>query len=178
MSIAHPIVRPSQMRHSISWHHADPAEKERMNQGYNWCFEYTGQELTEAEKNHLGKLDELRKRLLSFGGDTACMPIHEEDLGNIMTRGQFFYGDHARMRKGEPCRCHSNSSLLWNANRGKCQIATGYALSEDGIWRQHSWGVQPLTLSWRVWETTQKRVAYFGFVMTDEECEEFYFDNI
>ena len=29
----------------------------------------------------------------------------------------------------------------------------------------------------RVWETTVKRVAYFGFVMNDTECQEFFDNN-
>lgn len=29
----------------------------------------------------------------------------------------------------------------------------------------------------RVWGTTVKRVAYFGVVLTDEECEQFWYDN-
>ena len=72
---------------------------------------------------------------------------------------------------------NSNSALLWDANREKCQIATGYALSADGCWRQHSWVVQPLTTKYRIWETTEKRIAYFGFILNDEECEEFYYNN-
>lgn len=74
-------------------------------------------------------------------------------------------------------RCHFNSARMWDANRGKCQIATGYALSDDGCWRQHSWVVQPLTVKYRIWETTEPRIAYFGFIMTDEECEDFLYQN-
>lgn len=62
-------------------------------------------------------------------------------------------------------------------NQGRCSIATGYALSEDGLWRSHSWVIQPMKRTVRVWETTVKRVAYFGVVLTDEECEQFWYDN-
>lgn len=125
----------------------------------------------EAEK--MEKMFVLRDKLLSFGGAEACMPIIEEDYDNIMNRGQLFYGKGTHFRKGEPCRCHSNACYLWEANKGRCQIATGYALSSDGIWRQHSWVVQPIATKWRVWETTEPRVAYFGFIMDDDECERF-----
>ena len=53
----------------------------------------------------------------------------------------------------------------------------GYALSEDGLWRCHSWVVQPMARTVRVWETTVKRVAYFGVVLTSEECEDFVENN-
>lgn len=93
-----------------------------------------------------------------------------------LSRGQFFYGS-SYMRKGQPSQCHANSAYLWDANRGHCSIATGYALSEDGLWRCHSWVVQPRSRTMRVWETTVKRVAYFGFVMNDTECQEFLDNN-
>lgn len=95
-----------------------------------------------------------------------------------MSRGQFFLGKGAKLKKGEPCHCHSNAAYMWEANKGRCQIATGYALSDDGLWRQHSWIVQPLKVKYRVWETTVKRVAYFGTILTDEECEAFCYKNI
>lgn len=79
--------------------------------------------------------------------------------------------------RGQPSQCHANSAYLWDANRGHCSIATGYALSEDGLWRCHSWVVQPRSRTMRVWETTVKRVAYFGFVMNDTECQEFLDNN-
>lgn len=75
------------------------------------------------------------------------------------------------------CQCHYNSARLWYKNKDRCFIATGYALSEDGLWRCHSWVVQPMARTVRVWETTVKRVAYFGVVLTSEECEDFVENN-
>ena len=40
-----------------------------------------------------------------------------------------------------------------------------------------AWVVQPRSRTMRVWETTVKRVAYFGFVMNDTECQEFLDNN-
>ena len=77
----------------------------------------------------------------------------------------------------QDCQCHYNSARLWYKNKDRCFIATGYALSEDGLWRCHSWVVQPMARTVRVWETTVKRVAYFGVVLTSEECEDFVENN-
>jgi hypothetical protein len=55
-----------------------------------------------------------------------------------------------------------------------CSICTGYALTRDGMWRQHSW---VYTRSGTVVETTVKRVQYFGFIMNETECEIFLEDN-
>ena len=127
----------------------------------------------EKEAAAMQKMFVLGDKLLSFGGKYTCLPLYEEDYEKIMSRGQFFYGKGAHFSKGEDCHCHSNSAYLWDANRGRCRIATGYALSADGIWRQHTWVVQPLTTKYRVWETTVKRIGYYGVVLTDDECEVF-----
>ena len=97
-------------------------------------------------------------------------------IPKILERGRFFCGS-SYMRKGQDCQCHYNSARLWYKNKDRCFIATGYALSEDGLWRCHSWVVQPMARTVRVWETTVKRVAYFGVVLTSEECENFVENN-
>jgi hypothetical protein len=40
-----------------------------------------------------------------------------------------------------PSNCHGNTAMLYVHHRGAVQIASGYALSEDGLWYQHSWGI-------------------------------------
>ena len=42
----------------------------------------------------------------------------------------------------------------------------GYALSGDGLWREHSW----LLADKAVVETTESRLLYHGFVRTDDEA--------
>jgi len=79
------------------------------------------------------------------------------------------------MSRRQPSRCHANSGFLWDANRDKLELCTGYALSEDGLWRQHSWCWWPAQR--KVVETTERRKAYVGFVMTAKRVEQFYYDN-
>ncbi len=90
-----------------------------------------------------------------------------------MQRGQFWYGDKIHIMKGDPGECHRNSSLIWKRNKNSIRLVTGYALSDDGMWRQHSWCIWIKPRVNRVIETTAKRIAYFGFVMTLAECERF-----
>lgn len=120
------------------------------------------------------ELLELKRALLDIGGWAVCVPKKEEDLKKIMIRGRSFPG-RSTLMKGEPCQCHLNSACCWDENRDRCKICTGYALSKDGMWRQHSW---VFTNQGRVVETTEKRVQYYGFVMTELECEEFLFANL
>ena len=120
----------------------------------------------------------MRNKIISFAGDIVCLPNIEEDLEKIMTRGQFWYGDNPIIMEGAHSHCHANSSYLWEANKDRVLLATGYALSDSGgMWRQHSWGVQPRKNDSVIIETTVERVAYFGFVMTKEESENFLNEN-
>lgn len=121
----------------------------------------------------------LHKVLLSIGGSETCLPPVEEDMKAILDRGRFF-GGRSRMMKGKPSQCHRNSCELWRLNHEdhNVQICTGYALSEDGMWRQHSWLLlQDMNNQETVIETTKKRKAYFGFVMTEDEALDFVSAN-
>jgi hypothetical protein len=115
----------------------------------------------------------LKKKLLAIGGWAVCAPVIEPDKEKILERGRKFPG-RSKMMRGEPCRCHSNSAACWEENRELCRICTGYALSKDGVWRQHSW---VYTSDGIVVETTEKRVQYFGFIMNEDECEDFCLNN-
>ncbi|WP_415912245.1 hypothetical protein [Neptuniibacter sp. QD37_11] len=135
------------------------------------------------------RLIELKEKLQSIAGGMLSAQ-YEEDLDKILTRGFVIDGDNSGLMLGEPSQCHMNSANLWDANRDKVRIATGYALSEDGQWCQHSWCVCPMyddvniedldinsSEGWQAIETTEERLVYFGFVMTEEEAEAFLFSN-
>lgn len=124
-----------------------------------------------------GKLEGLKTHLLDIGGWCVILPAIEEDFLKLITRGRRFAGKSIFM-KGLPSQCHYNSACLWDENRDSLYIATGYALSKDGVWRQHSWCTLPTKRSWRVVETTEKRVQYFGYILHHKEAEQFYFDNM
>src|SRR5262245_12343254 len=83
------------------------------------------------------RMAELQQRLLELGGEAPAFTFLEPDIEQLLERGQPF-GGRSRLKIG-PGKCHENSALLWNKNRDTMFIATGYALSEDGVWRQHSW---------------------------------------
>lgn len=175
-----PIRRPDQMARGLRWSKLDPDHQEAIR-GKFWARNYEG-DLRVAfpgEKFDLvSGLMELKERLLGFGGEEACLPAWEEDLEKIMARGQFWYGARAKKMPGRPSDCHRNACLLWEANQGQVHIATGYALSKDGLWRQHSWAIWERQSRNTVVETTESRIGYFGFVMTKEEAERFYMDNL
>jgi len=53
--------------------------------------------------------------------------------------------------------CHNNCFRLLQADKIDT-IFTGYALSDDGLWRNHSWGLKKDFLI----ETTEERLVYLG----------------
>lgn len=129
-------------------------------------------------KNRYPRLSDLEAKLLSLGGDVVCL-MDDEDLETTLSRGEIFKARGSILKKGLPSQCHANSAALWEVNKDKLDLVTGYALSVDedglGVWRLHSWCV--FKESGKVVETTVKRKLYFGFKMTQEESEEFYYNN-
>lgn len=141
-----------------------------------------------TSKFHAGTPEEhaqflaLHKKLLSYGGLETCLPDIEPDIQRILSRGYLRNGT-SLMMPGEPSHCHSNVCNLWAQNRADndVRICTGYALSEDGLWRCHSWLLHTYDTATqhreRVVETTEKRLAYFGYEMSEAEARQFCYEN-
>jgi len=171
-----PIYNPEQMLPGkpLVCQPPDDEWQNRINADCWWASGYKGSE--SGNQSDMA----LMKKLLSFGGYEACVQYHEEDAKNLLERGQLWYEDHSVLKKGAPSQCHRNTCDLWEANHAdrEVAIATGYALTDDdGMWRQHTWLLHRRVRSVQVVETTTKRIAYFGFVMTDEEARKFCSDN-
>ena len=165
--------------------------KERLKDRW-WATNYAGNKdnFTEVQ----GRMLKLRDKLISYGGEEVCFFDIDSDLNKLMARGELIIIrdsapnniDEALLKlvKGEASQCHKNSSIVWSSNReskkfdGKLYLVTGYALSEDGMWRQHSWCLlkQPDGTN-TIIETTLKRVAYYGFEMDEEEALHFALSN-
>ncbi|MCD8084592.1 MAG: hypothetical protein LUE86_14065 [Clostridiales bacterium] len=152
--------------------------KRRIDTGMWWSTGYRRNDITPEMR----KMFTLRDRLLAFGGSEACLPIRDQDYDALMEYGQVWIGhQHITLRKGVPSRCHENSCYQWlkyrNQNTGTFGIATGYALSQDGMWRQHSWCILKKPRSYRIIETTERRELYYGFCMTGEIAQK-WVENI
>ena len=128
----------------------------------------------ELLQNRLKKYPELkplRKKLLLIGGD-EIVPREEPDLSKIIKRGKLFK-NKAILTKLRMISCHTNVAELY-ATKGY-RIATGWALSDDGLWRQHSWCIDSKD---NIVETTKRRKKYFGVVLMRKEAKKFYRENI
>ena len=127
----------------------------------------------ERDSNIDPLLYDLRDRLLTFGGESVCMAFGEPDVNHIMQYGQLWTGFRAQKRRGRQCQCHQNCMDLVFEMKGKYRFCTGYALSEDGMWRQHSWCIERRSRSLKIIETTEPRILYFGYVLDEPELKMF-----
>jgi hypothetical protein len=120
---------------------------------------------------------ELRSKLLGIGGLEVVLPRYDElsepqrsrqryETGRIIQDGQTWPGDEARSEPMEESSCHVNTAILFK--RGGGSIASGFALSEDGLWREHSWIVEGGKRDALV-ETTVLRLLYHGYLLSAEE---------
>jgi hypothetical protein len=69
-----------------------------------------------------------------------------------------------------------HSAMKHLLNHGTYGVMTGYALSPDGMWRQHSWVYDKQRDV--IIETTVKRVGYFGVLLNDLEALTFCTRNV
>ena len=117
----------------------------------------------------------LRQLLLGLGGVELVAPAaFDSALCLLLGRGSAMAGQVTRKRMFEGA-CHRNVSRLWLSNsRALVGTGTGYALSADGLWRQHSWGVQ----SRGIVETTSERQPYFGIVLHGIQADSFAESNL
>lgn len=91
--------------------------------------------------NESNSFNDLKTKLLSYGG-TKVVETYEEDLDKLLNRGQIFNVD-STIVKMKDSRCHFNSANFWRNYTDKngydnCFILTGWALSDDSFWRQHT----------------------------------------
>jgi hypothetical protein len=121
------------------------------------------------------ELKQLKTLLVRLGGDFIVAPPRtpDQDVSSLLELG-FVTSGPITLKVMKFSSCHQNVATIWTKRRfGVVGIATGYALSEDGLWRQHSWGI----LREGVLETTEARVKYFGIVLQGEKADFFAFSN-
>ncbi len=111
----------------------------------------------------------LIKTLTAKHPETAVVvPKDDPDIEAISSKGKFFPVTGRKFSKGSPNSCHWNVIAL--LEKGKVEsMATGYALSDDGGWRSHTWGF----VGDSIVETTFKYTAYFGVKLTKSGVRKF-----
>lgn len=104
----------------------------------------------------------LRKLLLSVGGKQLVPPPGESNEIVHLIESGFVMEHPVTVRIMQSNRCHLNSVELFATGKAT-GLGTGYALSDDGLWRQHSWAFKRQKDGTnRIIETTSLRDRYFG----------------
>lgn len=117
-------------------------------------------------------IKQLCSHLIEFDGNIVVVEFHEspEFCKALVKYGVINPSNKIKIFKGEDRECHTNSAVLWSQNKGAYLLVTGFALSEDNIWRRHSW---VKTKDGKLIETTVKRKKYFGITLKKELAESF-----
>ena len=120
------------------------------------------------------ELRQLKTLLIRLGGDfLVAPPKPDQDVPMLLQQG-FLTSGPILQKIMKSSSCHRNVAAVWKKKRfGIVGIATGYGLSDDGLWRQHSWGI----LRDGVLETTQTRLKYFGIVLQGKGADFFAANN-
>jgi hypothetical protein len=109
----------------------------------------------------------LTEIILAHGGKAVVPPLSiEPDMAELLTGS--CVERPVRMAPGRANQCHETAAIAWCDGKLDA-IVTGYALSNDGLWRQHSWGLS----KGAVIEPTEKRLAYFGIELRGARADEF-----
>lgn len=119
------------------------------------------------------QLVQLRNELLSHGG-VEVVPNKEPDLELILEQGDIIKPIEVLNYNMQDSQCHRNARALYLDDASVTDVGTGWALSEDGLWRQHSWAMRGDELV----ETTQDRELYYGVILQGEELEQFIKMNV
>ena len=109
-------------------------------------------------------LDDLKSHLATVRPGTRFQvdrfvraQIPDDAAALLMEYGTLEPGRTARLIRMTPSGCHENATKL--AARYGWEVWTGFALSDDGCWRVHSWCRNKRG---RIVETTITRTDYFG----------------
>jgi len=140
----------------------NPAEKEERRKVFEDRVRLFGDPAYTAQWEHL------EKKLLRYGGDLVVpMFTPNPNIEILLSRGHKFEYP-VQMIEGRASECHGNTAALWQEGI-IAGIATGYGLSDDGLWREHTWGI----LGRSIVETTVPRDIYFGVLLTRNEARTF-----
>lgn len=111
------------------------------------------------EKQVPEHLVKIARGLLSIGGEKVVMFFMDTDNYRLAKAELTRYDLPIELKKMRDSDCHNNTLRLWNKGRKIYKVVTGYGLSDDGIWRSHSWVIRNGDT---LIETTIPRDIYVG----------------
>jgi hypothetical protein len=130
-----------------------------------WYEKLKARGLTADSVYQDGRYEGLKKKILTGGGDAVIFlgDTFIEEYKELEEKGFFKEGDGAIKVSGIAGKCHDNVEPYLRKNKELWHMY-GFALSDDGVWREHSWlmhGTKEYIL-----ETTELRTKYYGIRLT------------
>ena len=120
-----------------------------------------------AATRHQPQIPILRDKLLDIGGVELVAPAFPDLEIPTLIHAGFLMPGPVVVRAMQRSACHHNVARLWlRRRRTLTAVCTGYSLSDDGLWRQHSWGA----CHGSIIETTILRQKYFGVMLQGESA--------
>jgi hypothetical protein len=107
---------------------------------------------------------ELRDKLLEIGGEELVatpLELGLDPFAPVLTKLGEVMQYPVKLREMEASQCHHNVEKLLKGKK-LTAMGTGYGLSDDGLWRSHSWGLKQIRGELLIIETTVSREIYFG----------------
>jgi hypothetical protein len=110
----------------------------------------------------------LNERLVAIGGDILVLaPVGMGPSPEFQQQWVLLLLEHGRLidtpvtlKQKEMSNCDQSVATIWRRKQyGIASICSGYALSDDGLWREHTWGI---LRDGGILETTIAREKYFG----------------
>lgn len=121
------------------------------------------------------ELEVLRRLLLGLGGVHLVAPPSPDAALPLLIDAGFVMAGPVMRRTMNKSQCHRNVAEIWAENQHELVgIGTGYSLSDDGLWREHSWGLRREGIL----ETTVSRVKYFGLLLQHADADSFATANL
>ncbi len=117
--------------------------------------------------------EELKKRILSFGGNVIHITHPNKDVKKWLDRGVASDGKNSIVENGRAGFCEEESLDYYLKHKDEgMKLCKGFALNKDhGMWVYHAWckDKDGIIHEW----TSVKRDLYYGIELDEKEAEEF-----
>jgi hypothetical protein len=114
------------------------------------------------------ELRELRRILLKLGGVELVPSPGNDPIVDLLIEYGIVYSGPVVLKQGGHSGQDCTLGRIWTRRLyGIVGIGTGFALADDGLWREHSFGV----LREGVLETMIPKQKYFGLLLVSEAAD-------
>jgi hypothetical protein len=116
------------------------------------------------------ELRELRRTLLKLGGEELVPAAGDDPMTNFLIDFGMVFGGPVVLKPCGHQRPERSLGRIWHRRlHGIVGLGVGYALDDEGLWREHSFGV----LREGVLETTSPKRKYFGLLLISQAADAF-----